>query len=104
MTMTNDQFNKGPFTAEVYRTSNSDIINALTDSAKNWVPEFYEDGEYEHAYLEQPQAGDVVIVIDNRSQSGNPLAGIVGRFVCGGNDEVLPLTQVGYTDDWVIAK
>ena len=99
-----EEFNKGPFTAEVYRTNNQEIIDTLTASAKNWVPEFYEDGEYEHAYLEQPQAGDVVIVIDNRSQSGNPLAGIVGRFVCGGNDEVLPLTQVGYTDDWVLAK
>ena len=39
-----------------------------------------------------------------RAEVLNPLAGIVGRYVCGGNDEVLPLTQVGYTDDWVLAK
>ena len=104
------EFNKGPFIAEIYRTKNQEIIDTLTASAKNWKPEwFFEDGDYDHMHAlgswpgdrGQPQPGDVVLLIDERPQSDNPIGTIVGRYVFGGNGEVLPLAQVS-TDDWYL--
>lgn len=72
---------KSAFVVTVFRTSNSDVMSALAVSAKNWKPEFM--SEFNPVDDTDAEAGDVVKVKGSQSTD---------FFVCGGGDEVVPLT------------